>query len=88
MTIRRCTIPSKYPLLMIECLAVNQKTANRFLIALGWTFFLGALVSWPLASFWFAKNEPQTILALSEIALIGTGAVLLLQAYTKKDIDS
>lgn len=34
---------------------------------------LGAIVSWPLASFTFAADEPQFVIALSEMALIFSG---------------
>jgi hypothetical protein len=41
---------------------------NKRLLA--WALLVFALVSWPLASFWFAKDEPQFVIAISELALI------------------
>ena len=37
-----------------------------------WAMLLFAIISWPLASFVFAKDEPQFVIALSELALIYT----------------
>lgn len=40
--------------------------------AMAWVMLVGSVVSWPLASFVFAKDEPQFVIALSELALIYT----------------
>lgn len=43
--------------------------------ALAWGMLVFALVSWPAASLWFAKNEPPFVIALSELALIYSAIV-------------
>lgn len=37
-----------------------------------WAMLIFSIISWPLASFVFAKDEPQFVIALSELALIYT----------------
>lgn len=44
-----------------------------------------AIISWPLASFWFAAAEPQFVIALSELALIYTAVDALGTSEVVKD---
>lgn len=44
----------------------------KFKKSIAWCMLLFSIISWPLASLWFAKGEPQFVIALSELALIYT----------------
>lgn len=46
---------------------------QKFRLTLGWIFFAGGLILWPLSAFTWAKEEPQFVLGLSFMALIFEG---------------
>ena len=52
---------------------VSARGKHRAAVWLSWTMLLIGVVSWPLFAFWLAKDEPQAVLALSELALIFSG---------------
>lgn len=45
-----------------------------------------AVVSWPLAAFWFAKDEPPFVVALSELALIYTAVSSIQTALVNRKV--
>jgi uncharacterized membrane protein YfcA len=61
---------------------MNARTIN---IVLGWLLLVASLIGWPLSAVWFAKDEPQTVLALSWAAIIISAATFLVAAYVHKD---
>jgi hypothetical protein len=67
---------------------LSQEQANKLILIVGCLAFFAPPVLWPLSAFTFWSNQPQGVMALSWMAIILTGAVLLLQAVTKRDIDS
>jgi hypothetical protein len=67
---------------------LSQDQANKILIGLGCLAFFGPMICWPITSLTVWRKSYQGILALSWIAIILSGAVLLLQAITKRDVES
>jgi hypothetical protein len=68
-------------------LNVSQEQANRIIVGIGCAAFFGPVVSWPITSWTIWKDQPQGVMALSWIAIILTGAVLLLEGVNKTHID-
>jgi hypothetical protein len=66
---------------------MNLELANKALIIVGWMTFIGPLVLWPITSLTVFRGEPQGVLGLSWLAIILSGATLLLQAVTKRHVD-
>lgn len=52
---------------------------HKIAYAMAWAILLIGLLSWPIFAFWLAKDEPQAVLALSELALIFTGLLAIFQ---------
>lgn len=67
---------------------ISQEQANRVLLWVGLIAAFGPLIVWPVTSLTVWKDQPQGVMALSWIAIELTGVVLLVQAITKRDIDS
>lgn len=49
--------------------------------------FFGCLIAWPVSSFTFAKQEPQTILGLSWGAMLLTAIDVMASTDIRKEID-
>jgi hypothetical protein len=67
---------------------LTQEQANKLILIIGCAAFFVPVVLWPISAITFWSNQPQGVMALSWMAIILTGAVLLLGAITKQDIDS
>ncbi len=67
---------------------MDQRTANKLLIAIGWICFLAPIIAWPITALTVAKDEPAFVLGLSYLAVVLSGATILLQALVKRDVDS
>lgn len=52
-----------------------------------WCMLIGGLIGWPLAMFWFAKEEPPIVLSLSFLALIYEGFNAIQIAKDKESND-
>lgn len=51
--------------------------ARRARVAVAWVILVAATVCWPLAAFWWARDEPQFVLGLSFLAITIEAASLL-----------
>jgi uncharacterized membrane protein YfcA len=54
-------------------------------IVLGWAFTIGAAIGWPLSALTFARDEPQTVLGLSWVALLEAGLAVLFAADVRRE---
>jgi hypothetical protein len=47
---------------------------------LAWWVLILAIIGWPVSAFTFAASEPQSVLALSWIAIILTAVLIVMEA--------
>jgi hypothetical protein len=58
----------------------------RVQIALAWLMLVGSVVGWPLSALTWAKNEPQTVLGLSWMAMSYAAFTALVAVGTRRDV--
>lgn len=58
---------------------------KRLEVALAWALLVGSLVGWPLSAIWWAKDEPQFVLALSWLAITLTALDFLKSSRVHRD---
>jgi hypothetical protein len=56
-------------------------------VGFAWTLLCGSLIGWPLSAMTFAKDEPQSILGLSWLAITLTAIDYLKTARVHRDQD-
>lgn len=56
-------------------------------VQFAWALLIASVIGWPLSALTFAKEEPQTVLALSWIAIIIAAINTLITAKIRNDQD-
>lgn len=62
-----------------------MKNGPKLLIRLNWVLLIGSVIAWPISSLTWAKDEPQTVLALSWFAVTYTALTALIASYVNRN---
>jgi len=60
---------------------------RRARVVAAWVLLVGSIAAWPLAAFWWARNEPPFVLGLSFLAIIIESCSLLTSSQIRNDQD-
>lgn len=66
---------------------MKRQTLNAAFVLFNWVLLIATVVAWVFAPFTWAKDEPQTVLHLSFLAIVVGAMGALLAAYVKKDVE-
>lgn len=58
---------------------------RRARVVAAWVLLVGSAAGWPLAAFWWARDEPQFVLGLSFLALIVESCTLLTSSQVHEE---
>lgn len=54
-------------------------------VVAAWVLLAGSIIAWPMAAFWWARDEPQFVLGLSFLAIVIEAASLLTTSQVHRD---